>query len=146
MPDDPGAAPDGSTATPLEDLESPDVSTVMRAAVTQVKVLTRAARLYHRYVVLLAAACALQLIVIAVIGYLLSQQASFNNGLRQSAINACHIGNKYRAEQVRIWDEFITLVTRDNHDPAELAKAHAFLAFVRTTDAQNNCERLYGAK
>lgn len=137
----------------LEGLDSLDEPTVMKAAVAQVKILTEAADRYHRYVVLLSLVLVVLVVVVGGLGYLLSQQAAtarqqaaFSASLRQDAISACESGNSYRAAQVRIWDEFIAVITQGSHDRVALAKARAFTVYVSQTDALNDCQRLYGAR
>lgn len=122
----------------LDDLDSPDESTVMAAAIVQVKILTRAADRYRRLTRLLVAVLIALAAVTGGLGYLEAQQ-------KQDAINACRGGNSYRMAQSQIWDKFIDLITEGNHDPAVLAKARAFDGYVARTDALNDCQRLYGA-
>lgn len=127
--------PDGQPRN-LEDLDSHDAGTVMRAAARQVKILTHAATRYQRYVRLLFTTVALVVLLVGGLGGLFYLQ-------HRAQLAACGNGNNYRAAQVRIWDQFIRLATQGNHDPKALAAARSFEAFIAKTDAPNNCARLY---
>lgn len=140
MPDEllsPDTAPEpGGQPRNLEDLDSHDTGTVMRAAARQVKILTHAAERYQRYVRLLFTTVALVVLIVGGLAGLFYLQ-------HRAQLAACGNGNNYRAAQVRIWDEFIALATQGNHDPKALATARSFEAFITKTDAPNDCGKLY---
>jgi hypothetical protein len=76
-------------------------------------------------------------------------QARVSAQIHQSQLNACAIGNDFRAGQVRLWDHVIAVSSAPPHETAaerkaRLAKVARFRTYVAGHFRPVDCKSLYG--
>jgi hypothetical protein len=76
-------------------------------------------------------------------------QAHVSAQIHQSQLNACAIGNDFRAGQVRLWDHVIAVSSAPRGETAaerkaRLAKLTAFRSYVAAHFRPVDCRSLYG--
>jgi ABC-type lipoprotein release transport system permease subunit len=118
----------------------------MRAAHREVARLTRRTRRDRLFLVIL---CIVSLGLVAggvtlsiIVGDLDSQNAALQRqaaATQRQAIVNCQAGNLFRAQNTRVWTDFIDLVLQGNKNPRSAAEGASFIRYVQHEDILRKC-------
>lgn len=131
----------------LPDSENP----LVKAAERQVDALVAAALLKSaevrrlRFLARVSTASAVILaVMVTVVSILAVTGYSLARSVQSASVSQCRAGNTLRAGDTQVWDAFIALILRGNHNPGDLAKGRSFERYVAKVDAPRDCQKVYG--
>lgn len=94
---------------------------------------------------ILAVSLALDIVLSVVCLFLAVSQAGVSRSIHQSQLNACAIGNKFRATQAQVWEHVLAFSTAPpGETAAQRAKRQDFQVYLNGKFHAVDCTALYG--
>lgn len=124
----------------------PDESSLLNTAEAIVQRLVKADKRRKWQVRVLAAVCALLMVVsvFTALGYFSNRDAAA--GIKSGAVSSCASGNKARATNEYIWVSFINLLLKGNTNAEAQKEGKAFIALVQNNEKPQDCSKIYSAQ
>ncbi len=80
----------------------------------------------------------------AFLGAVAYQTYHLTHTVQEGAIAQCEDANHVRADDIEIWDTFVSLAEGTKPTPGVIAEAKAFEKFIAKVESPTNCAAVYG--